>query len=95
MVDALTEHAGVVAVRRAWRTVSGGSPERGRRAYLAEADPGVPAWDLTVDAQRELVQMGMDSPQVEVYWSGDDLPPYHRAARTGAALLWRRPETTP
>ncbi|MDR8412963.1 hypothetical protein MTP10_30050 [Nonomuraea sp. 3-1Str] len=74
--------------------MSGGSPD-GRRVYLAEAAPGVPAWDLTVDAQRELVQMGMDSPQVEVYWSGDDLPPYHRTARTGAALLWRRPEATP
>ncbi|WP_406319535.1 hypothetical protein OHA77_19690 [Streptosporangium sp. NBC_01639] len=92
VVDALTEHAGVVAVWRAWRFGPGEPPQDARRVYLAEVDPGTPAWDLAMDAQRELVQMGENAPQVEVYWSGDELPPYHRTARAAAALLWRRPE---
>ncbi|MGN9846086.1 hypothetical protein ACTMTI_49025 [Nonomuraea sp. H19] len=92
VVDALTEHAGVVAVWRAWRFGPGEPSQDGRRVYLAEVEPGVPAWELTMDAQRELVQMRVDAPQVEVYWSGDDLPPYHRTARTAAVLLYQRPE---
>ncbi|MGW0810748.1 hypothetical protein [Nonomuraea sp. NPDC002799] len=91
VVDALTEHDGVIAVWRAWRFGSGGRPQDGRRVYLAEVEPGVPAWELTMDAQRELVLMEVDSPQVEVYWAGDDLPPYHRTARAAATPLWTRP----
>ncbi|WP_329086222.1 hypothetical protein [Streptosporangium sp. NBC_01469] len=92
VVDALIEHAGVVAVWRAWRFGPGEPPQAWRRVYLAEVEPGIPAWELTMDAQRELVQMRVAAPQVEVYWSGDDLPSYHRRARTAATLLWRRPE---
>ncbi|MEU4538714.1 hypothetical protein AB0G15_28080 [Streptosporangium sp. NPDC023825] len=86
VVDALSENAGVVAVRRAWRD---GSGER-RRVYLVEVDPGVPAWELALEGQKEAAQMGESDPQVEVYWSGDDLPPYHRSAIEAAILLWRR-----
>ncbi|MFC7649922.1 hypothetical protein ACFQX6_63495 [Streptosporangium lutulentum] len=86
MVDALSEHAGVVAVRRAWRDGSEGA----RRVYLMEVDPGIPAWGPTLEAQIEASQMGESDPQVEVYWTGDDLPPYHRAAIEAAAFLWRR-----
>lgn len=86
VVDALSEHTGVVAILRAWRSGSEGR----RRIYLAEVDPGVMAWELTLEAQTELRQLGENDPQVEVYWTGDDLPPYHRAARAAATVLWRR-----
>lgn len=86
VVDALTEHDGVTAIWRAWRSGTGGW----RRVYLAEVEPGVRAWDLTVEAQEELTHMDDGAPQVEVYWVGEDLPPYHHAARAHAALLWKR-----
>ncbi|SDI24428.1 hypothetical protein SAMN05421505_14024 [Sinosporangium album] len=86
VVDALSGHAGVAVVRRAWRDGPGGA----RRVYLVEVDPGVPAWEPTLEAQTEASQTGESDPQVEVYWTGDDLPPYHRAALEAAVLLWRR-----
>ncbi len=55
-----------------------------------EVDPGVPAWEAALEGQTEAEQLGENDPRVEVYWSGDDLPPYHRAAIEAAALLWRR-----
>lgn len=86
LVDALSEQPGTVAVWRTWR-ITPGVP---RRVYLAEVDPEVPAWDVTLAGQHELAEMGESDPQVEVFWSGHDLPPYHRAAQAGATLLWRR-----
>lgn len=86
VADALSERAGVVEVRRAWRADPGGP----RRVYLAEVDPGVPAWELTLEAQAELLEMDEPDPQVEVYWTGDALPPYHRSAHAAATVLWRR-----
>lgn len=86
VVDALSERPGVVAVRRAWRD---DSPQP-RRVFLVEVDPGVPAWEAALEGQTEAEQLGENDPRVEVYWSGDDLPPYHRAAIEAAALLWRR-----
>ncbi|WP_344831118.1 hypothetical protein [Nonomuraea dietziae] len=94
VVDALSEHAGTRAIWRTWRS----GPERlanedvkgWRRVYLAEVEPGVLAWELTLEAQTELTQMSESDPQVEVYWSSEELPPYHRAAREAATLLWKR-----
>ncbi|WP_326633869.1 hypothetical protein OIE67_49925 [Nonomuraea fuscirosea] len=86
VVDALSERPGVVAVRRAWRDGSPGP----RRVFLVEVDPGVPAWEAALEGQTEAEQLGESDPRVEVYWTGDDLPPYHRAAIEAAALLWRR-----
>lgn len=86
VVDALRERAGVVAVWRAWRD----GPTDVRRIYLAEVTPDVPAWELVLEAQTELSQAGERDPQVEAYWTGDDLPPYHCLAREAAVLLWRR-----
>ncbi|MFI6501723.1 hypothetical protein [Nonomuraea typhae] len=86
VVDALSLHDGLVVVRRAWRSGVG----RGRRVYLAEVDPGVRAWDLAAEGQAELAAMDDDAPQMEVFWTGDDLPPYHRAALAGSAVLWER-----
>ncbi|MCG5220953.1 hypothetical protein [Streptosporangium sp. KLBMP 9127] len=90
VADALAEHGGVVAVWRTWRFGPQGPPDGARRVYLAEVEPGVRAWEVTLAAQRELLQMDEDSPQVEVYWTGDDLPPYHLAARAATTLLWTR-----
>lgn len=77
---------GVAGIWRAWRV----GPEGEWRVYLAEVTPGVRAWELTHDAQEALKRHGERYPPVEVYWSGDQLTPYHEAARAGSALLWAR-----
>lgn len=77
---------GVIGMWRTWRS----GPDGSRRIFLVEVEPRVPAWQVAYDIQRELVRDGEEHPQVEVYWSGDELTPYHRAARSGAALLWAR-----
>lgn len=82
----LTVDPGVVGVWRAWRTVT--DDDAARPVYLAEVAPGVPAWELAYDTQRPLADNGDPAPQVEVWWTGDALPAYHRAALAGAALLW-------
>lgn len=90
VVDALTEHDGVVAIWRGWRFTPDWSADSARRVYLAEVGARVPAWELTYEAQEELGAVDEESPQVEVYWAGDELSPYHQAARANAALLWAR-----
>lgn len=94
LVDAMTEHPGVTAIRRAWRSAPHRESEDARRVYFVEVERRVRAWELTGDAQNELGLIDEESPQVEVYWTGDELPPYHRTALTGAALLWPRRETS-
>jgi hypothetical protein len=49
------------------------------------------AWDIAGNVQRSLERRGAVDPQVEVFWTGEELPPYHRAALAGAALLWQAP----
>ncbi|MEU1751845.1 hypothetical protein ABZ436_04160 [Micromonospora matsumotoense] len=90
VVVTLTTEPGVRSIWRTWRT--GPAPDAVvRRVYLVEAAPGAPAWDLAYEGQGSLADDGESAPQVEVYWPGDVLPSYHRAALDGAALLWRRP----
>jgi hypothetical protein len=79
---------GALSVARAWRFPAGGPPEDGVRVVLVEVDEGTPAWNLAGDLQRELELAGEVDPQVEVFWTGMELPPYHRAALDGAAVLW-------
>ncbi|MFB9832466.1 hypothetical protein [Actinoallomurus acaciae] len=90
LVDAMNEHLGVMTIRRAWRSAPHEESEDARRVYFVEVEPHVRAWELTGDAQHELVLIDEESPQVEVYWTGDELPPYHRTALADAALLWPR-----
>jgi hypothetical protein len=90
MADFVAVRDATVAVGRAWRFDPSGRAAEPRRVFLIEVDPGVWAWTLTDEAQRELVRKGEPDPQVEVFWTGDDLPPYHLAARAGSARLWAR-----
>ncbi|MGW4460879.1 hypothetical protein [Micromonospora sp. NPDC004704] len=92
VVGNISRHVGAVSVWRAWRFGAEGPPGAGQRVYLAEVAPGVSAWELAHEAQRELKWKGEETPQVEVFWTGDELTPYHRAALAGAARLWVRPE---
>ncbi|TDD34744.1 hypothetical protein [Saccharopolyspora elongata] len=86
VVDALSEEDGVLSIRRTWRL----APDQpARRVYLVEVAPHVEAWDLVLVAHNELAAMGEEHPQVEVFWTGEDLPPYHRAAQAAATLLHR------
>jgi hypothetical protein len=88
----LSYGGGTVGVWRAWRLGpdGGDGPPVSRRVYLAEVDPGVPAWEVETEARRALRRDGEDFPQVEVYWTGDELAPYHRTALANAALLQAR-----
>jgi hypothetical protein len=83
-----TGQDGTISLWRTWRFGPQGPPAGGRRVYLIEVTPGTPAWDITHELQRELIWKGEESPQVEVFWTGDELTPYHRAALAGAARLW-------
>lgn len=91
LIDALTEHDSVIAIRRAWRLRPNQTPAKGRRVYLIEVAPHVRAWELTLEAHRELIEMDEDFPQVEVYWTADDLPSYHQTAHANSTLLWKQP----
>ncbi|MEV4812320.1 hypothetical protein [Micromonospora avicenniae] len=86
-VDNLSLAEGVRGIWRTWRLGASGS-DPARRVYLVELGPGVPAWDVTQEAQDALTMKGEQAPQVEAFWAGEPLTAYHRAALAGAALLW-------
>lgn len=85
-VDRLSIEDGVRGVWRTWRLPADGTGP-GRRVYLVELDPGVPAWEVTYEVQREATTEAEPAPQVESFWTGEPLGGYHRAALAGAALL--------
>lgn len=95
----LSLQEGALRVWRAWRDDPGGP----RRLFLAEYGPGAEAWMITHFAAKRLAELkagvrahGADAvPTVEVFWRGQDLPPYHRAALTQAELLWARDAQEP
>lgn len=91
-VTVLPLNEDVLSVCRAWRFSSDGPLVGGVRVVLVEVAPFTRAWDVTGKLQRLLRNDGVVDPQVEVFWAGEDLPPYHRAALAGSALLWRRGE---
>jgi hypothetical protein len=78
----------LLSIARAWRFPPDGSPDDGVRVVLAEVAQFAPAWDVTGKLQRLLGSSGVPNPQVEVFWTGMELPPYHRAALDGSALFW-------
>jgi hypothetical protein len=77
------------SVARAWRFRMD-DRFAGVRLVLVEMARDAPAWEVTGKLQRLLAGHGVPDPQVEVYWTGAELPPYQRAALEGAAVLWRR-----
>ncbi|GLW32366.1 hypothetical protein [Actinoplanes regularis] len=85
----LREEDDVRSVARTWRFPPDGPLDGGVRVVLVEVSPYAPAWDRAHEASRALAGRGDDTAEVEVYWAGEELPPYHRAALDGAALLWR------
>lgn len=81
----------VVALRRAWRTDPAGSAPP-VRVYLVEVDPGAEAWVIGQDIAGLLDwSPERPAPQIEVYWTGEELPPYHQAALAGSMVVWQRP----
>lgn len=89
ILNELEERSDIRSVARAWRFQAEDSSD-GVRVVLVEMVRDAPAWEVTGKLQRLLAGHGVPAPQVEVYWSGMELPPYHRAASEGAAVLWRR-----
>ncbi|WP_229071627.1 hypothetical protein [Actinoplanes sp. DH11] len=86
-VVALGQRDDVLSIARAWRFPLDGPPVDGVRVLLVEVASGAPAWDVARTAERDMDEAGA---QVEAYWAGDELPPYHRRALAGAAVLWKR-----
>jgi hypothetical protein len=92
-VVAETEPA-VVAVRRTWRTdPAGATPPT--RVLLVEVDPGAEAWLIGEDIADMLKRSEERPSQIEVYWTGEHLPPYHQAALAGSMPVWQRPAGAP
>lgn len=90
-VGSLRLEEDVLSTARAWRFPPGDSFADGVRVVLVEVAPYTAAWDIAGQAQRDLDRTGAPAPQIEVFWAGEDLPPYHRAALAGSALLYRTP----
>lgn len=84
-VSVLRGNEDVLSIARAWRF----PPDGGVRVVLVEVAAGAAAWDVTRTVQQALHRHGDTGAEVEVFWAGADLPPYHRAALAGSALLWR------
>ncbi|MGW4460878.1 hypothetical protein [Micromonospora sp. NPDC004704] len=82
-----------IALWRSWRFGPDGPPVDGQRVYLVEVDPDTHSSRITHELQDGLLEDGEKNPQVEVFWTGDELTPYHRAALAGAARLWVRPDS--
>jgi hypothetical protein len=91
-INLLRDEEDVRSVARAWRFPPAGPFDGGVRVVLVEVNPYAPAWDYAHDVAQGLGRRGDDTAEVEVYWAGEELPPYHRAALGGAALLWRTAE---
>ncbi|MEJ2886480.1 hypothetical protein [Actinomycetospora aeridis] len=83
--------AGVTAIRRAWRTVPGGSGET-VRVVLVAADAAADRAALVGAVQRVLRARGAADPCVEVLGPSSQPSPYHRAALAAAEVLWRSSE---
>jgi hypothetical protein len=90
-VSVLRDAEDVLSTARAWRFPADRGLADGVRVVLVEVTAFAAAWDIGGRVQRSLARHGEADPQVEVYWSGEELPPYHRAALAGAALLWQAP----
>lgn len=88
-VTAAAHLPGAVALWRAWRAPSDGSPwPPPRRVFLlAVASPAEP-FEAAAALQSALAAHGEADPQVEAFAPDDDLPPYQRSARARSALLW-------
>jgi hypothetical protein len=97
MAAAVRFKRGPVRAWRAWRD----DPTGPRRVYLVKVDLAVQAWYLAHTSQRRYAELAktlteLDArdkvPAVEVFWTGQELPPYQRAAMAHAELLWSRDE---
>jgi hypothetical protein len=83
--------SGVRGLWRTWRIRSDGPPwSHSRRVYVVEVDADADPVAITATVQHGLFGAGEMYPQVEVYVTGADLPPYVRLARAGGELLWAR-----
>jgi hypothetical protein len=79
---------GVIGLWSVWR--SGPEGQAPKLMHVAELDPRARAWDFTSHFQRSRAQDGAESPQIEAYWSGGELPEYQRRAQASGVLVWAR-----
>ena len=80
---------GAVGIWRAWRF----PPDHTqwpppRRVFVVEVSTGVGERGVAAGIQARLADADEESPQVEVYQTGDELPAYQTLARSCGELLW-------
>jgi hypothetical protein len=86
---------GAVALWRSWRIAPDWAAQviPPAAVYVLETT-GSPA-TAAATVMRALATAGITAPLVEVYVTGDKLPPYQAAARNSSALLWADRDTEP
>jgi hypothetical protein len=94
VAEVLAAEPGVVGAWLAWRLASGTESSPPKPVFLVEVGNTADAATTAGRTQRRLAAAGEDSPQVEVYYTGRDLPAYQRMARAYGELVWAA-ETDP
>lgn len=80
---------GAAALWRAWRIPDDGAPwPPPRPVFLLALDPPGQPFEAAAVLQDRLAGFGEGAGLVEAFDLGEQLPPYQRAARARAALLW-------
>jgi len=90
-VNVLRDEQDVLSIARAWRFPPEGPLVQGVRVVLVEVVAFAPAWDIERTVRLSLERDDELDAQIEVFWTGEELPLYHQEALAGSALFWRAP----
>jgi hypothetical protein len=95
-IAAVSRIVGAIALWRAWRAPSDGSPwPPPRRVFLLAVDAESEPFEATAMLQNSLTTHGETDPQVEAFTFDEDLPAYQRSARARSTLLWTSVQPEP
>lgn len=95
-VGAAAGVSGAVALWRAWRAPSDGSPwPPPRRVFLLAVNARAEPFEAAASLQHVLAAHGELDPQVEAFALDEDLPAYQRSGRARSALLWTSDSLAP
>lgn len=94
-VAAVRQIPAAAALWRSWRTAPDWAAPVIAPVPVFVCEANGPQAQTAATVMRALTAAGVTDPLVEVYRSGDDLPPYQSAARGSGALLWTDRDTGP
>lgn len=95
-VAAMQQITGAVALWRAWRAPSDGSPwPPPRHVFLLALSAQAEPFRAAAALQQALAAHGETDPQVEAFAMDEELPAYQRSARARSALLWTSDHAEP